>query len=287
MYEAHFGLRGKPFSILPDPAFLYLGSRHRMAYSMLEYGVVDSAGFTVITGDIGSGKTSLVRKLVNNIPHGVTTAVVSNTSSNSGRLLDWIMMAFGQPFEDRSYPKLHQDFQQFLLAQRQAGRRSVVIIDEAQNLDVDRLEELRMLSNVNVDQMLLQMVIVGQPELRDIIRAPEMKQFAQRISSDFHLLPLPTVDAVPYFAHRLTVAGGTPRLFTRPAVRLICDHAAGVPRVMNIVADRCLLYAFAEGKSFVGQRIVNQVIDDMTRYDSFAAGARPKDGVVRDAVSGS
>lgn len=271
MYELHFGLREKPFSILPNPKFLYLGNRHRMAYSMLEYGVADNAGFTVITGDIGSGKTSLVRKLVGEISENVTTALISNTSGQSGRLLDWIVMAFGQPFEDRSYPRLYQEFQQFLIEQRQRRRRSVVIIDEAQNLDAARLEELRMLSNVNVDEMLLQLVVVGQPELRELLRTPGMKQFAQRVSSDFNLLPLSAPEAVPYFAHRLTVAGGSPRLFTRPATGLIYNHAAGVPRVMNIVADRCLLYAFAERKSFVGQRIVNKVTDDMKKYGSFAA----------------
>ncbi len=273
MFEAHFGLREKPFSILPDPKFLYLGSRHRMAYSMLEYGVIDNAGFTVITGDIGSGKTSLVRKLIGDIPDGVTMALISNTSSNAGRLIDWIMMAFGLPFEDRSYPRLYQEFQQFLVEQRRNDRRCVLIIDEAQNLDSARLEELRMLSNVNVERMLLQLVVVGQPELRDLLRAPEMRQFAQRIASDFHLLPLSHDDAARYFAHRLTVAGGRTRLFTRPATELIYAYAGGVPRAMNIVADRCLVYAFGEGVSFVGQRIVRKVTDDMDRYGSFTLAA--------------
>lgn len=274
MYETHFGLREKPFSILPNPKFLYLGARHSMAFSMLEYGIVDNAGFTVITGDIGSGKTSLVRKLVSEISDSVSTALISNTSDQTGRLLDWIMMGFGQPFEGRSYPRLHQDFHEFLIRQRQQGRRSVVIIDEAQNLDMPRLEELRMLSNVNQEDMLLQMVIVGQPELRQLLMDPNMRQFAQRISSDFNLLPLAASEAVPYFAHRLTVAGGSPRLFTRPAAKLIHQHAGGVPRVMNVVADRCLLYAFAERKEFVGQRIVNKVLNDIDAYGSFVTLAR-------------
>lgn len=269
MYETHFGLREKPFSILPDPKFLYLGGRHRMAYSMLEYGIANSAGFTVITGDIGSGKTSLVRKLVAELPENVKLALISNTSGGVGRLLDWLMMSFGLPFEDRSYPRLHQEFGQFLREQHQAGRRCVLIIDEAQNLDMERMEELRMLSNVNIDQMLLQLVIVGQPELRDLLRHPGMKQFAQRISSDFHLLPLSQEDAARYVAHRLTMAGGSRRLFTRPAAELVFQQAKGVPRTMNIIADRCLVYAFGERAGFVGQRIVRKVIADIDHYGSF------------------
>jgi general secretion pathway protein A len=269
MYEAHFQLREKPFSILPNPKFLYLGARHSMAYSMLEYGIVDNAGFTVITGEIGSGKTSLVRKLVNEISPNVSMALISNTSDQTGRLLDWIMMGFDQPFEGRSYPRLHQEFREFLIRQREEGRRSVIIIDEAQNLDTARLEELRMLSNINLEEMLLQIVIVGQPELRGVLMKPNMKQFAQRISSDFSLLPLAASEAVPYFAHRLNVAGGSPRLFTRSAAKLIHQRAGGVPRVMNVVADRCLLYAFAERKDVVGQRIVNKVLNDINTYGSF------------------
>lgn len=285
MFEAHFGLREKPFSILPDPRFLFLGRRHRMAYAMLEYGVVDNAGFTVITGDIGSGKTSLVRRLVSEIPDNVTLAVISNTSGNSGRLIDWIMMAFDLPFEDRSYPRLYQELQHFLVDQRERGRRCVLVIDEAQNLDMARLEELRMLSNVNVERMILQLVIVGQPELRDLLRAPGMKQFAQRISSDFHLLPLSPEEVSSYFAHRLSVAGGKARLFTRPATGLIYDYAGGVPRAMNIIADRCLVYAFGEGAAFVGQRIVRKVTGDMDRYGSFSVHAT--NGVDERAMAGS
>jgi len=270
MYEAHFGLREKPFSILPDPKFLYLGREHRMAYSMLEYGIIDHAGFTVITGDIGSGKTTLVRKLIGEMQDRVTMALVSNTSASVGSLIQWIAMAFGLPFDDRSYPRLYQDLQQFLIDEKQAGRRCVLVIDEAQNLDPERLEELRMLSNVNVDRMLLQLVLVGQPELRTVLQTPEMKQFAQRISSDFHLQPLRRTDAVGYFTHRVKVAGGIPQLFTRPAMSLIFDYAGGVPRAMNVISDRCLVYAFGEGKGFVGQRTVRKVIADMKAYGGFA-----------------
>lgn len=280
MYEAHFGLREKPFSILPDPRFLYLGHDHRIAYSMLEYGVVDHAGFTVITGEIGSGKTTLVRKLIGDLRDDVTVALISNTSSHIGKLIEWIMMGFDRPFEDRSYPRLYNDLREFLIEEKYNGRRCVLVIDEAQNLDQERLEELRMLSNVNVDEMLLQLVLVGQPELREVLQAPNMRQFAQRISSDFHLQPLRRKDAIGYFHHRLNVAGaGGRRLFTQPAISLIFDYAGGVPRTMNVIADRCLVYAFGEGHHFVGQRIVRKVVADMKRYGGFTFVEEPEQSV--------
>ena len=267
MYEQHFGLNERPFSILPDPRFLYFGRHHRIAYAMLEYGLVGQAGFTVVTGAIGSGKTTLVQRLVNNLPDSnVTLGLISTTSITTGGLMEWIMMAFRQPFESMSYPRLHQDFQEFLHREAQRGKRVVLVIDEAQNLQSERLEEIRMLSNLNIDSMLLQLVLVGQPELREMLQRPELHQFAQRISSDFHLPPLLRTDAVAYFERRVEVAGGPPALFSRQAIYEIFDFAEGVPRSINILADKSLVYGYGDGVPKFGKSIVRRVLNDVRHF---------------------
>ena len=188
MYEPFYGLKTKPFAIVPDPRFIYWAGPHSMAFSMLEYGIVNHAGFTVITGEIGSGKTTLIRHLLSKLPGDITVGLVSNTQGDRGDLLQWVLMAFGQDFEGQSYVGLYRKFETFLTEQHSLGRRTVLIIDEAQNLGVKTLEELRMMSNLNThDQELLQIVLSGQPELKALLGRPELTQFAQRVSSDFHL----------------------------------------------------------------------------------------------------
>src|SRR5262245_10546742 len=170
MYEAFYGLKKKPFAILPDPEFLYWAGPHSLAFAMLEYGITNHAGFTVITGEIGSGKTTLLRYLLEQLPKDISVAFVSNTQGDRGDLLQWIMMALRQDFEGVSYVGLYRRFEEFLLHQQAAGRRTVVIIDEAQNLGVKTLEELRMMSNVNaVNGELLQIILTGQPELKILL----------------------------------------------------------------------------------------------------------------------
>jgi general secretion pathway protein A len=202
MYEAFYGLSEKPFSILPDPYFLYWGEAHSMAYAMLEYGILNQAGFTVVTGEIGSGKTTLLRQLLGGLDQRITVGLVTNVMPGAGRLLEWILLALNQPFENLSYVALYGQLQEFLIAEFAAGRRTVLIIDEAQNLAPEALEELRMLSNINADQaQLLQLILVGQPQLRDILKRPELFQFAQRVSSDFHLPPLNEQEVKVYTEH--------------------------------------------------------------------------------------
>src|SRR5689334_6820176 len=166
MYEAFYGLREKPFSILPDPDLIYWCQNHRLAFAMLELGVMNSAGFTVITGEIGCGKTTLIRYLLRKLDHHVTTCLISNTPRAQNALLPWILMSLNQPF-DGSSPALFQQFQTFLHDQAARGRRTIVIVDEAQNLESESLEEIRMLSNINADKhQFLQIILVGQPQLR-------------------------------------------------------------------------------------------------------------------------
>src|SRR6267378_6772038 len=221
MYEAFYGLKEKPFSILPDPDLIYWGRMHSMAFTMLEFGVMNNAGFTVITGEIGSGKTTLVRHLLKMLNPNITTGLISNSPQGREELLQWILMALGQPFEG-NYPKLFNQLQDFLYGQFATSRRTILIIDEAQNLGSEALEHLRMLSNINADKhQILQLIIVGQPELRHLLLAPQLHQFAQRISSDFHLQPLSESEVANYIAFRLKAAGAKRIMFTLDAAHKI------------------------------------------------------------------
>src|SRR5205085_1209923 len=214
MYEAFYGFREKPFSILPDPDLIYWGSNHRLAYSLLEFGIMNNAGFTVITGEIGSGKTTLVRHLLKKISPAITVGLISNSPQGRQELLQWILMSLGQPFEG-DYPNLFKHLQDFLYGQYANGRRTILIIDEAQNLEPEALEHLRMISNINADKFqILQLILVGQPQLRDLLLAPALHQFAQRISSDFHLRPLDEREVANYIAFRLQAVGSPRPLFT-------------------------------------------------------------------------
>ncbi|MBY0423904.1 MAG: AAA family ATPase, partial [Parvularculaceae bacterium] len=191
MYEAFFGLNEKPFSILPDPAFLYWGRGHRLAYAMLEYGVLNQAGISIVTGDIGCGKTTLIHRLMDQLSDSHTTCLLSNIQSGRGDLLSWVLMGFGQAFTGKSHVEMFAQLQNFFIAEYGRNKRVVLIIDEAQNLSVDQLEELRMLSNINAGKdQLLQLILVGQPQLKDLLNRPEMLQLAQRVGADFHLTPL-------------------------------------------------------------------------------------------------
>jgi type II secretory pathway predicted ATPase ExeA len=276
MYEAFYGLREKPFSLLPDPSFLYLGQPHSMAYAVLEYGVLNQAGFTVITGEVGSGKTTLVRHLLNRIDGQITVGLITNTANLRGDLLRWVLFAFNQDREIRDTIELHAVFEDFLIGQYARGGRTVLLVDEAQNLTIDTLEELRMLSNINADKdLLLQIVLVGQPELKHKLERPELHQFAQRISASYHLGALCKEDTVSYIHHRLARAGSDRPIFTEEACAAVYAGSNGVPRLINILCDTALVYAYAEGVRDIGEDVVSDVIRD------FAAGIQ-RDGSTAD-----
>ena len=267
MYEAHYGFKEKPFTIQPDPDFLFLSARHSMAYTMLEYGVQNRAGFSVICGDIGCGKTTLLRHLINNLGDELTVGIVYNTLQDMDDLVSWIMMAFDQPYEDKSYLALFDAFQQFLIKTYVTNKRAVLIIDEAQNLSPKALESLRMLSNINADKdQLLQVILVGQPELRNLLRRPDMKQFFQRVSVDYYIPPLKPAEVAKYIRHRLHVAGRDEPLFTSAAARLICAQTQGVPRSINILCDTALVYGYSDGAQKIDVRIVRKVIKDKSEF---------------------
>jgi general secretion pathway protein A len=281
MYESFYGLREKPFSILPDPDLVYWGRTHRMAFAMLEFGVINNTGFTVITGEIGSGKTTLVRFLLRRLDPTITVGLISNTPRAGDELLQWVMMSLDLPFEG-GFPALVRRFQEFVYAQYAKGRRTILIIDEAQNLGSQALETLRMLSNVNADKyQFLQLILVGQPQLKDILQARELVQFAQRVSSDFHLGPLPHDEVGSYIDYRLHAVGSRVQLFARDACDLIAEATSGIPRVINMLCDTSLVYGFSIGADRIAVDLVKEVIEDKKSFGIF-----PVNGKFREVLSG-
>ncbi len=269
MYEAFYQLQEKPFTILPDPDLIYWGKMHSMAFTMLEFGVMNNAGFTVITGEIGSGKTTLVRHLLKKISPGISVGLISNSPEGRQELMQWILMSLGQPFEGE-YLSLFKRLYDFLHGQHANGRRTILIIDEAQNLGLETLEDLRMISNINADKFqILQLILVGQPQLRDLLLQPKLHQFAQRISSDFHLRPLDDHEVANYIAFRLRAVGSPRPLFTKEACALVASASSGIPRTINLLCDTALVYGFANGRRIITDQIILDVIADKQQYSLF------------------
>ncbi len=264
IYTAHFGLTERPFTLLPDPDFLFWSENHARAYAMLEYGLLTHAPITVITGEIGAGKTTLLRQLLRSLPEDVTVGLISNAQGNRGELLHWVLMALGvQTDMNASYVQLFAQFQDFLIAEYAAGRRTMLIFDEAQNLSIETLEELRMFSNINADKdELLQLVLVGQPELRDLVAQPRLTQFAQRVAAEYHLPGMSAEGVRDYVRHRLKVAGAAREIFTPAACECVHLASRGVPRLVNQICDYALVYAFTDGLERVDAGVIQQVVQD-------------------------
>ena len=260
MYESFYKLSEKPFTLLPDPGFLFLSSKHRMALTLLEYGLMNQAGFTVISGDIGTGKTTLIRHLLDEMDREHTVGLISNTHRSFGELLQWILLAFNLEHANLDKVGMYRRFVDFIIDEYAHNRRVVLIVDEAQNMAAETLEELRMLSNVNADKdQALQVILVGQRELRDTLRRPDLVQFAQRISVDYHLEPLSEEETVGYIRHRIEVAGGNPLLFEEDACRAVYRYSNGVPRLINLLCDTALVYGYAEQHEQIGSALVTDV----------------------------
>jgi len=257
MYETYYQLQAKPFTLLPDPAFLFLGTRHKMALSLLEYGLVNGSAFIVITGEPGTGKTTLLNRLLDQSRHQWTIGMLANTHGGLGGLMPWITASFSLETKGKSEVELFHEFSRFLEGEQAAGRRVLLVIDEAQNVGSAMLEELRLLSNLNDGRRRsLQILLSGQPALRDLLKGPGMEQFAQRIAVEYALEPLAEEEAIAYIGHRVRVAGGRRPLFSTLTCRKIFALTGGVPRLMNQVCDHALVYGYAAQADVITARLV-------------------------------
>lgn len=266
MYPEHFGLTEPSFSITPDPHYLYLSREHREALAHLVYGASQSAGFVLLTGEVGTGKTTVCRAFLEQLPERVVVALVLNPALSATELLHTVCDEFGVRVAapEATAKQLVDALNRFLLQAHAEGKRPVLMIDEAQNLKPDVLEQIRLLTNLETHKhKLLQIFLVGQPELRSLLRQKGLRQLDQRISARYHLLPLNSRETADYIVHRLAVAGVNRRVFTRGATRRIFRLTKGVPRLINILCDRALLGAFAGNRSLVTAGIVGRAAREL------------------------
>jgi len=265
MYERFYRLRERPFALTPDPDYLYPSRVHREAMNYLRYGIETHAGFVVITGAIGSGKTTLLQTLLRGLDSHTTVARVMNTLLDPRELIEAAMIDLGLDPSGKSKPAMLKDFGEFLVGERAAGRLVLLVIDEAQNLTLPALEEIRMLSNLETEKSkLVQIILVGQPDLRDKLDRPELEQLRQRITVSYHLEPLDAEETARYVNHRLARASiGAPLEFPRPVTDLIHGRSAGVPRLINVIADATLVFGYGEERPEIDQALVNEVIADL------------------------
>ena len=264
LYKEYFHFTERPFSLLPDPDFLFWSQAHARAFSILEYGLVTRAPLTVVTGEVGTGKTTLVQALLKHIDEDVTIGLISNAQGGRGDLLRWVLSALNiKPDPSGDYVALFEQFLDFVITEYAEGRFVVLIIDEAQNLTHEALEELRMLTNINSNKdEVLQLILLGQPELRYKITAPELRQFAQRVSATYHLAPMDLTTTRQYIRHRLEHVGGTGQEISPQAMRMIHETSQGIPRMINKICDMALVYTASAGHKTVSITTIRELVRD-------------------------
>jgi len=265
MYERFYNLRERPFALSPDPEYLYLSKAHSEALDSIRYGIESRAGFTVVTGEIGAGKTTLLQSVLQRLDDRTVIARVVNTMLEPRELLEAIALDFGLADVSKSKPVLVRDLGMFLVEQRRQGRRPLLVIDEAQNLSPQSLEEVRLLSNLETEKSkLLQILLAGQPNLRDTIASPQLEQFRQRIAVSYHLLPLAPAETAAYINFRLEHAAlGEPLRFPADASALVHDVSKGIPRIINVVCDAALVFGYAEERRTIDRAMIDEVIDEL------------------------
>jgi putative secretion ATPase (PEP-CTERM system associated) len=278
MYERFYDLRERPFALSPDPEYLYPSRVHREALDYLRYGLESHAGFVVITGEIGSGKTTLVQTLLRGLDNQTTVGRIVNTILEPRELLETIMIDFGLEPGGRGKPLLLRDLAQYLVDQRLAGRLVLLVIDEAQNLSAAALEELRMLSNLETEKSkLLQIVLVGQPNLREKLASPELEQLRQRITVSYHLTPLDAEETANYINHRLRRAAlGAPLEFPRDATHVVHARSRGIPRVVNVICDAALVFGYAEERRQIDLPLIREVLTELEATGILSRAASPE-----------
>jgi putative secretion ATPase (PEP-CTERM system associated) len=266
MYERFYNLRERPFSLTPDPDYLYPSRVHKEALGYLRYGIEGHAGFIVVTGEIGSGKTTLLQTVLRGLDQRTSVSRLVNTMLDARDLIEAVMLDFGlDPGHGHSKPHLLRDLARFLVDQRTAGRLALLVIDEAQNLSTSALEEVRMLSNLETEKSkLIQIVLVGQPNLRDVLAGRELEQLRQRVTVSYHLQALDAAETAAYLGHRLRRAAlGAPLELSRDVTDLIHFHSQGLPRKINVIADAVLLFGYGEETRVITAELTREVIEEL------------------------
>lgn len=266
MYERFYGLRERPFSLTPDPDYLYASRVHSEALGYLRYGIEGHAGFVVITGEIGSGKTTLLQTVLRGLDRQTSVSRLVNTMLDPRELIEAVMLDFGlSPAPNASKPMLLRELAGFLVDQRVAGRLALLVIDEAQNLSPAALEEVRMLSNLETEKSkLIQIILIGQPNLRDVLARPELEQLRQRITVSYHLGPLASDETCAYINHRLQRAAlAAPMQFGRDVTDVIHEASCGVPRKINIISDALLLFGYGEDRRTIDNDLARSVLEEL------------------------
>lgn len=269
MYERFYGFRVKPFALLPQEEFMFLSRQHRMALSLLSYSLHNRAMFCVVCGDIGTGKTTLLRYLLGQHEPHIAVGMITSTTGTFVELLQCMLAEFGLDYHGLDKIGLQQELVAYFRRLEMLNKRAVLVIDEAQALTAQVLEELRLFSNVNAGRtMLLQTVLVGQLSLRDTLRRPDMRQLAQRVAVDYQLTPLDREQTEAYIRHRVRLAGGRDDLFTTDACAAVFAGSSGIPRVINLLCDTALAYGYADQKPTIDVDAVSEMLADRAREAS-------------------
>jgi general secretion pathway protein A len=285
MYERFYQLRERPFALSPDPDYLYPSRVHKEALSYLRYGIEGHAGFVVITGEIGSGKTTLLQTLLRGLDRETTVARLMNTMLAPHELLEAILIDFGMEKSDSSKPMMLRTLADFLVQERAAGRLVLLVIDEAQNLSLSALEEVRMLSNLETEKSkLIQIVLVGQPDLRNTLATPDLEQLRQRVTVSYHLQALDADDTAAYINHRLRRAAiGPPLEFPRPVTDFVHTRSGGIPRVINVICDAVLLFGYGDERRVIDGPLAREAVAELEATGVLAPAAHPVPVAVTDA----
>ncbi len=264
MYEDFYEFKERPFKLLPDPGYLFLSHQHRLALVHLEYGLLNFAGFVVVTGEIGTGKTTLIKSLLQRLDKATLVASIFNTTVGPDDFLSLILQDLEQEPAGPSRADKIEQLNKFLISSYAQGLRVVLIVDEAQNLSYQTLEEIRLMSNLQTDKdYLIQIILVGQPELREKLSHSTLRQLAQRISVHYHLNPLTSEETKAYILHRLNIGGGKKAedVFTLQALETIYTHTQGTPRLINLLCDACLVHGFADQIRPITAPDIKKVVD--------------------------
>jgi general secretion pathway protein A len=278
MYESFYGFKEKPFDLHPDPDYLYMSKVHEDTYVHLEYAIIENKGFVVVTGEIGSGKTTLINYLLNKIGANIQVGLVNNTNILPAEFLKMVCQEFELNPKTNDKAELIDIFSGFLIEQFAAGERVVLIVDEAQNLTNDTMEEIRMLSNIETEKHhLIQIILVGQPELKFKLQQRNLKQFVQRVTVHCHLKGLEKDEVNEYINHRLEVGGGDRfDIFDKETIDLIAVYSRGIPRLINILCDSALVYGFADELETISTPILDNVYEELKTLGTFTDyGAKP------------